>query len=189
MEILVFDTSYVQDRKEKNIGKKNFLFSFSGTFSVWLCSCWRSHFCIFHFHSLLDAGCRIGCFQPVFYLVLSGSETGWEKVFGRAWTGSAFGRLLLLLAGFVDPWLLQRCQQCDPEDQSGLRRQFLNTLEASSGGTVLFFMVLIFIITGILGAFMVKEQKWLPVLAVFFPVFAITAAAAEGREVCGFICF
>ncbi len=24
MEILVFDTSYVQDRKEKNIGKKNF---------------------------------------------------------------------------------------------------------------------------------------------------------------------
>ena len=53
----------------------------------------------------------------------------------------------------------------------------LNTLEASSGGTVLFFMVLIFIITGILGAFMVKEQKWLPVLAVFFPVFAITAAA------------
>ena len=26
MEILVFDTSYVQDRKEKNIGKKNFLF-------------------------------------------------------------------------------------------------------------------------------------------------------------------
>ena len=27
------------------------------------------------------------------------------------------------MAGFVDPWLLQRCQQCDPEDQSGLLRQ------------------------------------------------------------------
>ena len=175
MEILVFDTSYVQDRKEKNIGKKNFLFSFLALFlsGFALIGGVISAFSISTVFWMLAAGlAAFSLFFTWFYLD--------QRLDGKRFLAGL--GLVVLLGGFCFFWQDSLIRGFYSVANSVIRKinqvyaGNLNTLEAS-GGTVLFFMVLIFIITGILGAFMVKEQKWLPVLAVFFPVFALTAAA------------
>ena len=176
MEILVFDTSYVQDRKEKNIGKKNFLFSFLALFlsGFALVGGVISAFSISTVFWMLAAGlAAFSLFFTWFYLD--------QRLDGKRFLAGL--GLVVLLGGFCFFWQDSLIRGFYSVANSVIRKinqvyaGNLNTLEASSGGTVLFFMVLIFIITGILGAFMVKEQKWLPALAVFFPVFALTAAA------------
>ena len=175
MEILVFDTSYVQDRKKKNTGKKNFLFSFLALFlsGFALVGGVISAFSISTVFWMLAAGLAVfSLFFTWFYLD--------QRLDGKRFLAGL--GLVVLLGGFCFFWQDSLIRGFYSVANSVIRKinqvyaGNLNTLEAS-GGTVLFFMVLIFIITGILGAFMVKEQKWLPVLAVFFPVFALTAAA------------
>ena len=82
-------------------------------------------------------------------------------------------QILIALGGRIIKWitkLVRRSMDRAGTDE-GVKQFMIPVIKYS------LYVVLIFIITGILGAFMVKEQKWLPVLAVFFPVFALTAAA------------
>ena len=180
MEILVFDTSYVQDRKKKNTGKKNFLFSFLALFlsGFALVGGVISAFSISTVFWMLVAGLAVfSLFFTWFYLD--------QRLDGKRFLAGL--GLVVLLGGFCFFWQASLIRGFYSVANSVIRKinqvyaGNLNTLEAS-GGTVLFFMVLIFIITGILGAFMVKEQKWLPVLAVFFPVFALTAAGRKAGK-------
>nr|WP_294528581.1 transglutaminase-like domain-containing protein [uncultured Blautia sp.] len=176
MEILVFDTSHVQDERKKGTGKKNFLFSFLALFlAVFvLIGGIVSAFSIpVTFWMLMIGMAVFSLFFTWFYMD--------QRLNGKRFLAGL--GLVVLLGGFCfflqDP-LIRGFYSTANSVIRKINQAYsgnLNTFDASGSGTDLFFLVLIFILAGILGVFMVKEQKWLPVLAVFFPVFALTGAA------------
>ena len=177
MEILVFDTSYVQNKKDKKQGKKAFLFSLLALFMA----------------VFILIGAVISAFSipvPAYWMLVAGMAAcslffTWfymdQRLRGkRLLAGLGFIVLLGVFCFFFQDQLMQGFYQsanCVIRKINQAYAGNLSTFEVSGNGLVLCFLVLIFAITGILGAFMVREQKWLPVLAVFFPVFALTAAA------------
>lgn len=183
MEVIVFDVSYVPDPARGVLGAKEIFVSFGVLLAVIgiMSGSILSAFSIRASAGMLILGAAAYCLFFAWFFMERWLDG--KRFFAVLLLIVIYGVICFILqdeitAGFYQTanFVIRKINQAYAGN--------LNTYAVKYGSeTTVFLLTVLFPLTGLLGAGLVRKQKWLPIVAILFPLIALTAVTGGSPSV------